>query len=252
MEKEDLPLILEHLSNIELYYFPQLSLGVEELILDGEEVHHAMGVMRNEVGGKIFATNGLGNLFSCEILSKEKKSICVKSILAETRTNLLSNIYFCIPNLKSSDRLEFALEKLVEMGFVNFVFFKGERSIYKNKRVNLERLDKIAVSAMKQSLNLWKPNLIIDENLNQIDIENGGENIYYLDISCHDSIEVINGNSASTKNKYLVFGPEGGLSNEELIRYPNKRGIRLSQTRLRSETAMVYAGSLLSNYLIKS
>ncbi len=83
------------------------------------------------------------------------------------------NITIFIPILKSSDRMETALEKCVELGFTNFVIFSAEKS--PKKGIKLNRLDKIALAAMKQSLQSNKPKIVcpeLDEFFKQKNVQN--------------------------------------------------------------------------------
>ena len=75
----------------------------------------------------------------------------------------MKNIFFCIPKLKYSDRFEFALEKCTELGITNFIIFDSERSIHKSDKK--ERWEKIVLSAMKQSLRSYLPNITVINSL---------------------------------------------------------------------------------------
>jgi 16S rRNA (uracil1498-N3)-methyltransferase len=113
--------------------------------------------MRNKISDKLFATDGKGKIFegSIEELSKDfLKSTIIKIYKYQ---NNLDSITFCIPNLKNPERLKFAFEKCTELGITNYLLYKPEHSVGKN--LNTERLSKIMLAAMKQSLSAFIPKI---------------------------------------------------------------------------------------------
>ena len=154
---------MEHLSNIELYYCSSLSPDETSFQLFNEEYHHAIKVMRNKVGDKIYATDGNGKIYEGSISSIDKKSIFVDVSKLHSYNNRLKYFTFCIPNLRNPDRFKLALEKCTELGITNFVLFNSKRSV--SKGFNLERTNKILLSAMKQSLQSYLPNVKIFDSV---------------------------------------------------------------------------------------
>ena len=231
-------LILEHLSDIELYYNPSGMIKNGEIILDGEEFHHAVNVMRNSSGDILFITDGLGKLFKTKI-TQVKKSLLTCIIEEKTDyQNPAKNIWFCIPVLKNPDRLKFALEKCVELGITNFILFTSKYSV--SKKINIDKYQKTLLSAMKQSLRTFLPG-ISSANFNEI-INFQGRIILFdqksqLEFDC----------KLKEENKtYFLFGPEGGFDNSEINSVSHESVFNLSSSRLRSETAIIKCASILS------
>jgi 16S rRNA (uracil1498-N3)-methyltransferase len=231
-------LILVHLSNIELYYIPNKNVSEAVIHLYNDEYKHAVKVMRNRVGDTIYITNGVGSIFKCEIANIERDKLTAKILEEFNSENRLGNIFFCIPKLKNPDRIKFAIEKCVELGIVNFIIYESERTV--SRGTNLKRWEKIALSAMKQSLSSFKPNLQIGKSLN--DIANfKGEKIIF-EQNADNEFQFHND---FTVNYHFVFGPEGGLTENELMLFENSSTYSLCDKRLRSETAIIKVASML-------
>ncbi|MFA3781962.1 16S rRNA (uracil(1498)-N(3))-methyltransferase [Melioribacteraceae bacterium 4301-Me] len=236
---------LDSLSNIELYFSPNINNG--QIKIDGEEAHHIIDVMRHKIGNQIFVTNGKGNIFEAVIENIKQREITCRIVEVNQFDNPFSNIIICLPLLKSPYRFEFALEKAVELGITNFLVFRSSRSIMKNFKVS--RWQKILLSAMKQSLHTWLPNIAVLENLSKLN-EFEGIKIFFeqnTNQTIRDFIECVE--KSKSDKLYLIFGPEGGLNSSEIDMIENKRKIKLSNNRLRTETAIIYVSAILNNLL---
>lgn len=231
---------MEHLSNIELYYCSTLNSDETSFQLLNEEYHHAIKVMRNKVGDKIYATDGNGKIYEGTIRAIDKENIFVDVSKFQSYKNRLKNFTFCIPNLRNPDRFKLALEKCTELGITNFILFNSERSV--NKGFKLERINKILLSAMKQSLQSYLPNVKILNSVLSFDklkntkilFEQNSENKFMNQVF-DDSTDY-----------YLIFGPEGGFSEKEILDINPSFILNIADNRLRSETAIIKVASLLS------
>jgi 16S rRNA (uracil1498-N3)-methyltransferase len=231
---------LEYLSNIELYYCSSINNDEQSFQLFDEEYHHAIKVMRNKVGDKVYATDGNGKIYEGTIRTIEKKSLVVDVSKYYSYKNRLKHFTFCIPNLRNPDRFRFALEKCTELGITNFVFFNSERSV--SKGFNLERINKILLSAMKQSLQSHLPKVDVFDSakrfkdliIEKILFEQNSEN------------KLVNQVFDESKNYYLIFGPEGGFSEKEILDIQPTYILNIADNRLRSETAIIKVASILS------
>lgn len=226
------------LSNVELYYAPEENISADRIVIDGDEFKHAVLVMRNVVGGVIYVTNGIGSIFKNEIVSIEKHILKAKILEEIKRENELYNITFCIPRLKNPDRLKFAIEKSVELGITNFILFDSERTVSKSSNIN--RLEKIALAAMKQSLRAFVPKIKILDSLKSISLLTGEKIL--LEQNAKWEFVFTNNNK---EGYFFIFGPEGGLTENELNLFDEARKFSLGDHRLRSETAIIKCASLL-------
>lgn len=210
----------------------------EKISLEGEELHHAVNVMRNSVGDLIHITDGNGKLFKSKISEINKSKLIADIIESEQFQDKASNIFFCLPILKNSDRLKFAVEKCVELGITNFIFFSSRYSIA--KKINLEKIDKTALAAMKQSIRTFLPK-ITATSFNEI-VKLPGTKILFD----QNSKNKFDGTISTDEPVYFLFGPEGGFEDSELELIPLEKRFSLSSNRLRSETAIIKTASLLS------
>ena len=226
------------LTNIELYHALSKNIIGNKISLVNDEFKHAVKVMRNKVGDTIYITNGTGSIFECELTKIERDNLTARILEESKSENRLENIFFCIPKLKNPDRFKFALEKCVELGIVNFIIYESERTV--SKGTNLKRWNKIALSAMKQSLSSFKPNIQTDTSL--VDIANfNGEKILFE----QNADKVFQFQNKENNNYYFLFGPEGGLADNELMLFEKESLCSLGDSRLRTETAIIKVASLL-------
>jgi 16S rRNA (uracil1498-N3)-methyltransferase len=231
-------LILMPLSKIELYYSSKEHISDETILLTGDEFKHAVKVMRNNLGDTLFITDGVGSIFKTEISSIERHKVSARIIKTIETENKFENIFFCIPKLKNSDRFKFALEKCVELGVTNFSIFESNRTIAKG--TNIKRWEKIALAAMKQSLRAYLPQIKLVKNLSDIAESYGEKIIFEQNAKRNFQFEFV-----MDKKYYFIFGPEGGLTENEFNLFDTELIYSLSDYRLRSETAIVKAASII-------
>lgn len=229
---------MNRLSNIELYYSSEENISNETISLTGDEFKHAVKVMRSKIGDAIYFTNGNGSIFKTEILSVEKEKLSARIIETIKTENKFENIFFCIPKLKNPDRFKFAVEKCVELGVTNFIVFESKRTIARG--TNIKRWEKIALAAMKQSLRAYLPKIKLVKNLSDIAESNGEIIIFEQNAERKFQFEFV-----MDKKYYFIFGPEGGLTEDELKLFDTDLIYSLSDNRLRSETAIVKVASLI-------
>ena len=217
----------------------------DKIKITGEECHHIKDVMRHKVGDELFVTNGNGSIYKI-VIDKISKSEVITSIQeAQSYVNNFEKITFCIPRLKSAERFEFALEKCVELGITNFIIFESERTVAKGAK--LERWNKILLSAMKQSLRAWMPKISYVKKYSSL-FEQDGTKIIFEQTAEQSFADFLTTNrQLPTTNLFLIFGPEGGLTNAECrVQNAECRMLHLTDNRLRSETAIISAASLIS------
>ena len=229
-----------YLSGVELYY--EESAGKSNAIeIYGDEFNHITRVMRHNTNDEIYITNGRGNIYHSRITAVFKEHLTAEMINIYTYINKLENVYFCIPKIKSADRFEFALEKCVELGITKFIIFESERTYKKGGKT--ERWQKILVSAMKQSLQSFLPTIVSVDSFKEFTKFEGEKAI--LEQESENAFSSVR--LDKNKNYYFIFGPEGGLSTAEINLLGDSQKYKLTENRLRSETAIITCAALLNS-----
>jgi 16S rRNA (uracil1498-N3)-methyltransferase len=233
-----------YLSNIELYY-TAIPAGNNSIRIDGEEQHHIIDVMRHKENDIIYVTHGNGIIYKTAISAINKNEIVCEIVEEYNYGNQFPNICFCIPRMKAPERFEFALEKCVELGITNFIVFDSMRTVAKGEKI--DRWQKILLAAMKQSLRAWLPKISYVKNMSHL-IHNNTRLVLFeqnAEISYTDFLKE-NEELLVTGNFYFIFGPEGGFDEKEIKELVNCEIVKLTENRLRSETAITTAASILS------
>lgn len=211
-------------------------------VLPEEEAKHCARVLRLAEGSEIEIVDGKGNLFVCE-LSEASAKRCAVNIVSKRYipSHWGCGITVAIAPTKSIDRLEWMVEKVVEIGVDRIIPIACRYS--ERKVLKTERLHKIAVSAMKQSLKTVLPAIDgltpVNEVINKA--FSGQRFIAYCDreIERRDFVKEYNKGG----DVLVMIGPEGDFSKDE-IRSAISAGfipVSLGESRLRTETAGVFA-----------
>ena len=229
---------------MQLFYSPDITPG-SLCTLDPEESRHAVRVLRLRQGDPIAVTDGRGTLYHCTILEASDKACMVESLRQESSIpSSLFSIHLAVAPTKNPSRMEWLVEKAVEMGVGEITLLQCDHS--ERTFLKTERLHKIALSAMKQSLHLTLPRINPAVDLKE-----------WLNSSLptpHPSIKLIAHCEADQPRTPLgealkpgqaatmLIGPEGDFSPEEiaLALQCGFQPVSLGPSRLRTETAALY------------
>lgn len=225
-----------------LFYQPQIQKGIS--FLDLEESRHAIQVLRLREGDAIQIVDGQGILYSARITKADAKKCLFEVIERKVIERRKCLVHIAIAPTKNIDRTEWFVEKAVEIGVEKITFFQCQHS--ERKVINLERIQKVAVSAMKQSGQAWLPSIEGLVDFNTVLTAKEKEKF----IAHVDSNNPLHLKDAYTKNsEYVVLiGPEGDFSQQELEQaqqYGFKK-VSLGVNRLRTETAALAACHILA------
>lgn len=243
MEKGNLSLEQDFLSDIELYYTTPDLVSSNSITVKGDECKHIAKVMRHQIDDILYVTSGVGEIYKTKIEDISKSEILASVLETYRYKNKLSKFTFCIPRLRSQDRFEFAIEKCIELGISNFVIYTADRSVAKGEK--LDRWNKVALSAMKQSLRSYLPKIEYKKSLKEI-LNTESEVIYFDQNSEKLFIENVNFLIENNKSYFLIFGPEGGISEEEKELLKDELSFQLTANRLRAETAIISSASVIA------
>lgn len=136
------------------YFFVPDAANAQEL--PQEEATHALRVLRIKGGDEIFLMDGIGNFYQAQVTLASNKR-CLYEILQTMPQEPAwkGHVHLAIAPTKMMDRMEWMAEKATEIGFDELSFLNSKFTERKNMRV--DRVDKIVVSAVKQSHKAWKP-----------------------------------------------------------------------------------------------
>ncbi|MEX1010555.1 MAG: RsmE family RNA methyltransferase [Balneolaceae bacterium] len=221
------------------YAEPELIAG-SSLILEGPEFHHAFKVLRMQRGDVIRLTDGKGIIYSGVVAGVEKRSARIEIEEKREGADLRPRYSVAVGNIRQRSRIEFAIEKAVELGVRQFLLFNGDHS--EKGGVKLERLHTAALSAMKQSLRSWLPGVRHCDSLERLLDESPFAPVYMADETLDMAADPIRSEQEQDE-PLLVIGPEGGFSEMEraLLKARKAKGFSLGCARLRTETAVLAA-----------
>ncbi|MBO7609716.1 MAG: 16S rRNA (uracil(1498)-N(3))-methyltransferase [Muribaculaceae bacterium] len=228
------------------FYCPDIA---QTLKLTEDESNHCVRVLRLGEGDMIQVVDGKGKCFDCQITFASNKGCSVDIVnVREERPSWGHRIAIAVAPTKHTDRTEWLLEKCTEIGVDRIIplsCHNGER-----KQFRSERLRKIMVSAMKQSLKATLPQL---DELTPIagflnEPNNGQRFIAYCDptLPCDERVDLAKAYTPGSDVTILI-GPEGDFSQEEInqAKAVGYIPVTFGASRLRTETAAMVACSII-------
>jgi len=230
------------------FYTPEPETGQ----LPDEEAQHAVRVLRLQMGDELNLMDGKG-VFYRAIITEASNHRCRYRILESQpqQPEWTGTIHLAVAPTKNMDRMEWLAEKATEIGFDRFSLLDCRFS--ERRVVKTERLEKILVSAMKQSHKAWLP--VLDE------MESFQQFIHRTDLPeqrfiahCYEAVPASEGAPEGAKpflldvlqsrvSALVLIGPEGDFSIDEVqaAEAAGFRSISLGTSRLRTETAALAA-----------
>lgn len=220
---------------MDLFFVHPSDVQLSHLTLRDQEARHAGKVMRYRPGDTVFATDGEGHLYKTELIETHRNHVLLELLEQRFEQRSHPELTLCLGLIKKRDRMEFAVEKAVELGASHIMVFKGEYS--QKEKVREDRLESTILAAMKQSQRVYLPTLTVSSSLEEVLKSHGGE----ADIIVADETSVNEKISRGSNNILLIVGPEGGFSSNEtgLCERWNAQMYSLGNKRLRTETAAI-------------
>lgn len=225
---------------MQLFYNTNIDETTETFSFDKEESKHIIKVLRKKDSDILFVTNGLGYLFETEITLASDSKCTVRIISFEKKPTPKFHLHLAVAPTKMNDRYEWFLEKATEIGIneiTPIICDRSERKVIKN-----DRFDKIILTAMKQSNDLYLPKLNEAITFKEF-LKRKNEGLQLI-AHCEETDKktlksVLKPNESVT----LLIGPEGDFSEKEIaLALENKYiPVSLGNTRLRTETAAIVA-----------
>ena len=212
------------------------------VIINTEEQQHIVKVLRMKSGEEIFVTDGKGNLAKGNLVFEGKKVHLEILEIKENLPNFSPQLHIAIAPTKNIDRIEFFVEKAVEMGISEITFLQTEKTERKN--ISIEKLTKQAISASKQSLRFQFPKVNELTKFSDFIKEVHPETTFVA--HCNENLERIELKDIQTQeNITFLIGPEGDFSDKEIQLLAEKgvKAVSLGNQRLRTETAGIFVAA---------
>jgi len=230
---------------MQLFYSSDINSESDSFFFDKEESKHIVRVLRKKENDKIHITNGKGFLFECEIMSALEKKCEVRIINSKFFEPTAYHLHLAVAPTKMNDRYEWFLEKATEIGIHEITPIICEHS--ERKDVKIERFEKILLAAMKQSLQHYLPKLNLPISFSDF-IKSQKEGQLFIAHCEETDKKELSKEVKPTGNITVLIGPEGDFSEKEIktalsVGYTP---VSLGNTRLRTETAAIYASAVVS------
>ena len=226
------------MKEVRFFYVPDASTSHE---LPADEAMHALRVLRLQSGDEMMLMDGVGNFYRAEVTLAHTKHCLydIKETMPQ-QPQWLGHVHLAIAPTKMMERMEWLIEKAVEVGVDEISFLNCQFS--ERRLVKLPRLEKIVIAATKQSRKAWKT------TLNEVDTfkhfitqpREGGKYIAH----CYEEIPRTSlfdelRNSDASQDATVLVGPEGDFSIDEvrLAVANGYKSVHLGTSRLRTETA---------------
>ena len=226
-----------------VFYTPDIQNRAE---LPAEEAAHAIRVLRLQAGDEVTLTDGKGNFYRAEISVASNKRCLVNILETQPQEPLWQgHLHIAMAPTKNMDRTEWFAEKATEIGFDELTFLNCRFS--ERKVIKTERIQKILVSAIKQSLKARLPllNEMTDFDKFVRQPFNGQKFIAH----CYEGEKpLLKDILKQGEDALVLIGPEGDFSEEE-VKTAVAQGfqpVSLGRSRLRTETAALVACHILN------
>lgn len=226
------------MKEVRFFYVPDAPHQSE---LPNDEAMHALRVLRLKGGDEIFLMDGEGCFYRAQITIAATRH-CYYEILETTpqERQWKGHVHLAIAPTKMLDRIEWLMEKTTEIGVDEVSFLNCQFS--ERKTIKLPRLEKIVVSAMKQSHKAWKP--ILNETVSIKHFITYPPQGRKFIAHCYEEVprsylynELMLPSEDQTAT--VLIGPEGDFSIDEVRQAITAgfKSVHLGKSRLRTETA---------------
>ena len=223
-----------------MHTFYASDLSLPTYTLPEDESKHAVRVLRLAAGDAATLVNGRGGVYQAEVTDAHPKR-CQLRVTADMQVPRRPYfVHVAVAPTKSLDRMEWLVEKATEVGVDQLSFLRCARS--ERRELKLDRLEKIAVSALKQSGQAWLPQLAALTDFADFLPTLDPATTFIAHLADDERTELARVASAAPTCCVLI-GPEGDFTPEEIAatRQLGIRPVALGHSRLRTETAALAA-----------
>jgi 16S rRNA (uracil1498-N3)-methyltransferase len=217
------------------------------VVVEGDEAHHAVVVRRTKVGEQVVLVDGTGTSATCVVTETSKSALTVSVASVEVAPAQTPSVTV-VQAIPKGDRAELAVEVLTEIGADRIVPWAAARSVgvWRGERAakSLAKWRATAREAGKQSRRAWLPEVTeMASTADVVGLVEAADLAVVLHESASSSIAALSLDGVSSI--VVVVGPEGGISDEELLVLGAGHVVRMGQPVLRTSTAGVAAVAAL-------
>jgi 16S rRNA (uracil1498-N3)-methyltransferase len=229
--------------SVNLFYQPRIPEGIH--YLDEDESRHCIKVLRRKKGDVLHITDGRGSFYNGRITSEDisKCSFEIISTIPDSPRDF--KVRIAISPTKNADRIEWFIEKSVELGIDSITLIDCKHT--ERTHIKTDRLQKVAISAMKQSVKATLPLIDALTPLEKFIKSNTAEGKFIAYVDATNPLHLKD--AAKPKQDCVVLiGPEGDFSQDELqlaLEHGFQK-VSLGVSRLRTETAGLAACHILN------
>ena len=233
------------MSNIRLFFSNSLSANLTDK-LDKSQSHYLTKVMRVKEN-EVFSVFNKGGEWEAKILRISKSIVEFKTIKQLRQKENTKELWLAFSPIKSNYQ-NFMIQKATELGVTKFLPIIFDRTVV--RKINKERLEKIAIEASEQSNRINVPLIESPQTLDFFLKKKDTMDLIFTDLNS-DNIKV-DKSKLTDKPVCIIIGPEGDFSEaerEEILSFKGVQSLKINENILRSETAVISAISII-NYVI--
>jgi 16S rRNA (uracil1498-N3)-methyltransferase len=221
--------------------------AVDSIVVPDENEFHHLQVLRAHEGESLHIIDGRGNLYQGTLMSMGKRSAAIQiAALIRSDPPATARLHIAIAPTKNIDRLEWFAEKATEIGVNTITPVTCQRS--ERRVLRLDRIEKVVLSAAKQSLRLHLPEINDVISLPSfIQANKSGTSKKFI-AHCGDYTVLLKNCFLAQESIIVLIGPEGDFTDEE-VRLAEANGfisVSLGEGRLRTETAGVMVSAIFA------
>lgn len=228
-----------------MHIFFQPDLTLSQIILNEEESKHCVRVLRLKKSDAVELIDGKGISAIAKIIDDNPKKcyLQIETVNHKPQTRNYK-LHIAVAPTKNFDRMEWFIEKAVEVGVDEISFIRCENS--ERTKINFERCEKIAISALKQSKQYWLPKINDVGKFNEVmkGLSNEGiKLVAFCETEITQTLHTLIPSSTHPQNIVILIGPEGDFTKAEidLALQHHFKPVSFGENRLRTETAALYA-----------
>lgn len=228
-----------------MHLFHCASLDADTIDLPEEEAHHAVHVLRLGPGARIGLLDGRGGRAEAEITAVGKgRCTAMIRARAQAEAERSARIHLAMAPTRQSERLEWLVEKATEVGVDRITPLLTARTA--RERIRTDRLQRVAVAAMKQSQRAWLPRIDAPTALRALIAEPMPAQRFFG--WCAEQPTSLMEAYSPAAEAVVLIGPEGDFDEAEarLLREHGFQAVGLGHARLRTETAALAAITWMS------